>query len=188
MPGVRHRLFAAFSVASLVLCLAMCVIWARSYFRSDDLKYESRVSVDDTSRQWQCASYFGWILLQTHFFEWKNTTPGNLEIGWNFVDIGDEGHEMRKAHLKHERLDGVFKLIWWHSIHRSPGDAATQYGILISDLYITLALAISPLFWFLKSGRRRLRQAARRCQICGYDLRATPDRCPECGTTPSQTE
>jgi hypothetical protein len=49
---------------------------------------------------------------------------------------------------------------------------------------ITLALLIAPARRCLSRYRFARRMLARRCGICGYDLRATPDRCPECGSVP----
>ena len=57
---------------------------------------------------------------------------------------------------------------------RWPG-AMVQSGVLIALLWIAL----------IARDARRARQRRRigLCPTCGYDLRATPDRCPECGTT-----
>jgi hypothetical protein len=54
-----------------------------------------------------------------------------------------------------------------------------QYWLVFLALG-TASLATMGLL--LKEGSRRRRDAAGLCRICGYDLRATPERCPECGS------
>ena len=40
--------------------------------------------------------------------------------------------------------------------------------------------------WLKRRASEKEKNNADLCRVCGYDLRATPDRCPECGTPAPQ--
>jgi len=61
----------------------------------------------------------------------------------------------------------------------SPGWLILAFGFLPM---LTLSRWAYPYFRYR---RRRMRIARNQCTTCGYDLRATVDRCPECGTAVS---
>jgi hypothetical protein len=71
----------------------------------------------------------------------------------------------------------------------------TPSSILVNDLHVVilpiwsllLPLSVPPALLLLRVRRRKIRLRRGLCPTCGYDLRATPDKCPECGApSPSQ--
>src|SRR5438046_5389810 len=75
----------------------------------------------------------------------------------------------------------------WEYFDYSPATAAR--GLWLNDQYhlgipwwLVFLLSGLPLLPLRRCGRNAIRVSKGLCPTCGYDLRATPERCPECGT------
>jgi hypothetical protein len=97
-------------------------------------------------------------------------------------------------HVKVEKDNsGIVK-----SIYRVDADWVTPFPMPVQSsheelyhvLYVFgfdgLLLIFFVSMWWLLTRRKRIAEG--RCHRCGYDLRATPYRCPECGAIPKKFE
>jgi hypothetical protein len=79
-----------------------------------------------------------------------------------------------------------------YGFDESVGPVTTQvsssHNVRIDNWLIAMLTAPLPtwrLLAYLKRRKRQSRAAKGQCMTCGYDLRGTPKRCPECGTISS---
>jgi hypothetical protein len=91
----------------------------------------------------------------------------------------------------YELPDGPERILGWSALGAGTiyDHGGRVFFIAVDYWLIITAGAVLPLCWGIRSIRRAGKHAIPGiCVYCGYDLRATLDRCPECGTVPVKTE
>ena len=80
----------------------------------------------------------------------------------------------------------VFTLCFVPTMGRSDRDSFILPGVIIAcGLLFLSGLQYFFIFLMVKHHKQQIDSKARLCTKCGYDLRATPHQCPECGTVPN---
>lgn len=111
-----------------------------------------------------------------------------LNLGYSRSFAADNGdpnpHRHSEYHLNGQWANPVPGGPWFNYVRRggppfdAPGEG--QWEIAVPAPLVLLGFGILPLV----AVYRRVPRKKGYCQNCGYDMRATPNRCPECGTVP----
>ncbi len=97
---------------------------------------------------------------------------------------------VRAPEWDYERQQWTRGVYWdWVTMLRSvidPRNSATVSGVEVPMGFLFVLFASYPTIAFIRGPLRRRRRRKRGlCLTCGYDLRGSPERCPECGNEES---
>ena len=187
---MKRHLLNLLTALSLLACVAVGALWAGSYGRP---LYVARQTFTaggaPAGRVWayRAAVTRGRIRLERVERTASGyaplppavDAPGRAYWSWGVPLPWDTAGRLPPAksllnRLGFHRLEGTVRYTVWED--------GRFRGVMVPAWLCVITLAAPSLAWSVRRGSDRRRLAKGCCVRCGYDLRATPGRCPECGT------
>lgn len=159
-------IIALMTVLSCLACAAFCAAWARTYWFAD--------SVDlDSSEQSALVA----------------TMPGQVRICWPspFMQVKPKSRGWLFSSVKrHSQSHVDLASSGFTRVSITLGGSAFTY-VQFPFWALVAASGVLPVSrWSVATIRTLRRRRLGLCRSCGYDLRASPERCPECGAAPAR--
>jgi len=156
----RRRRLSQVTAASFALFILTCAFWAWSYQRITMFGYVPK------SSRGQLVDGLAVNLLPGPGALYSALSPNYLSflISWNY----GFNHHSTNAGGVWEGVGFEFALI-------------RGFDIAVPYMALAVLWAILPVTYLWKKSRHRPSRNDGICEKCGYDLRCTPKRCPECG-------
>ena len=173
-------IFKSLTLLSLLLFLAAPLFWVRSYIGRGDVIAVIRF------QRWALGSRQGMLVAENRFIlsgaEWSTVSHGvpysdhwKLEVQGELNSPAPMMANCTRYRGNRRGFINVGPVAWTDENIRYV--AAPYWSVVCATLI--LPLTYIALLWI-----RRSAIAPGLCSTCGYDLRATPNCCPECGTVP----
>jgi hypothetical protein len=181
---VLRRLFNVLAALSLMLSMATIALWVRSDSVEDLLaaRIPGATPTNGMGR---------WISLASNRDEFTlaivRGPETTLHSFWTSPSFGVHSslgylptHNVRSAHVARGRYGGFWEYLGFYRQYYGGGGGSQTWTVPMWPVVVFTWIAI---FRMPARARRRFRRPKPGCcAVCGYDMRATPDRCPECGT------
>jgi hypothetical protein len=192
--SVIRRLFTAASTLSLLLCVATAGLWVRSWRIYDtcavgfatQTHWPSRgymLEVESSGQRLRltATSYFdhhdeNWLDDRDDIPRWSFQASQSHDTQYPLeLDHGDGSDLRRRGYASESQtMHGPRSIFEWTTL-------------IVPHWFVIIATLPFPLLCASRIVRRRLLRRPGHCPSCGYDLRESKDRCPECGTVASTT-
>jgi hypothetical protein len=193
---MTRRLLNLLTALSLLLFLAVVAVWVRSYWRMDQWSGARSTLWCAESRGGRVTLYvvYGWPDPKPLRWHADVRHPPGPGVGiyprtqWERFGLYREAGTAVAPMTPDGRAFWDPPARWVPPVIRrfSPPMAYWNFGLPYwMPAAVLAALPIARGYRWLVALRKARRSSAGLCPSCGYDLRATPDRCPECGTAAS---
>lgn len=167
----------ALSSTMLLCCIVVVTLWIRSYSAWDRVLHKK---THPPGSLYRCSAW--WIVSNKGRLTFA-VCDSILDMPYRDGFQYEDARGRRIGDARPQPLFDFLGLSYW------PADfSADTTFIVVPNWMLLMLFAIVPMIHLVsaRGSRRRHRAQIGLCVNCGYDLRGTPDRCPECGSPAPQ--